>query len=212
MFRYKLIILMLISTISYGQRPMSRLLFKSAPSVPAVTWNPSAKGANVTLSNSNLSQDNVAGAGSVRATKAVAVGLKVAWEIYLDNIGGNPTIGIDDGSGNLTSYTGSDSHGWGFYYPFTQVYHSGSPTSTNIGASTGQVITVAVDLVSNTVTFYVNGATVTPSFSISHVPYYPAAGAATSGTNKCTARFLSSSFTQTILWATLQAAGYVQLP
>jgi len=82
----------------------------------ATTWNPSDLGANITLSNGNLTAAFGSGAyTSVRSTNSPAKTTgkwHAEFTINVD-IGDNPLVGIMDGSANLSSYAGNDPHGSG---------------------------------------------------------------------------------------------------
>ena len=189
---------------------MSRLLLKGGTTVAPVTWNPSAKGTNITLSGGNLTE--AGGVGLVRATASVAPGTKVYWELLIVS-GGDPLIGIDDGSSNVNNYLGATgSFGWGWYFPFSLIFHNGGTVGTSVGATVGNVISFAIDHVAHTMTIYKDGVAITPVTTIlSATSYYPCASSA-SASGKITARFSSASFSNPLLiWTTLSAAGYTPL-
>jgi hypothetical protein len=73
----------------------------------ATTWNPADKGANITLSNGNLSTAGATAFNSVRATVSKASG---AW--YWENkvtavTGGASVVGFGNASMSLTSFVGN---------------------------------------------------------------------------------------------------------
>ena len=119
-----------------------------------VTWNPLDKGSAVTLSNGNLTMSATTGFnnGNVRATKGVSSG-KWYWEIkaisgayFMIGIGNiNASLVAGDWSGNNTRLYYSS----GTKYPGALAY--GATYTTN------DVIGVALNMDTGTLTFYKNG-------------------------------------------------------
>lgn len=89
----------------------------------AVTWDPTAKNANATLSNGNRTVTSAAATHSAgRATTAVGAGEKRYWETPIDETGGGDgdhNIGVGVVSASQTygndAYLGSQTHGIGRY-------------------------------------------------------------------------------------------------
>ncbi len=119
----------------------------SAAVAGGVTWNPSDKSANATLSNGNLTviSSNGSTAG-VRATTSHTTG-QYYWEIRVDADGG----GFDVAATVLTgasSLTAADANNNEYFNGNGQIWIAGSLNSTYPGAiaTVGNVIQVAVDL------------------------------------------------------------------
>ena len=126
------------------------------------TWDSNAIGSKGGLSGGSLVFTNDSGTDgwvSVLATDGKISG-KWYFEIYYEELGGNPfaLIGVGNGSANLESYIGSDANGWGFRTN-NRYYHNGSFVS---GAGTwagGSAIGCAVDMDSGKVWFTNNSGT-----------------------------------------------------
>ncbi len=98
----------------------SPAFFPSAADVVAVTWNPSDKSTDITLSSGNLTATRASGTTAyrgVRATSGKADTGKGYFEVYISAMesGGYITLGIGTASATLTGYVGSDAYGWGYY-------------------------------------------------------------------------------------------------
>jgi hypothetical protein len=153
--------LFLTALIAQAQLPMHPLPFGTvgtACSSTATTWNPSDKSADITLSNSNLtaSQSTTTGSWrSVRSTSSKSTG-KLYFEITMsayDN--GNGWIwGFSDGSSNLSSFSGSDTHSVGCqvivlgnsYYNGSTPSASGDACATWSSFPANEVISTVVDI------------------------------------------------------------------
>lgn len=106
------------------------------------TWNPSDKGAAVTLSNGNLTAAYGSGTGAARATTSKSSG-KWYWEC---TYGGNPDngqLGISDGSANVSTF--ADSTHSNVYYAGTGGFY-GSGTAYGATYTAGDIIGVALDM------------------------------------------------------------------
>ena len=113
----------------------------------AVTWNPSDKGANVTLSNGNMSAEaNAANADSVRATTSKSSG-KWYWEILIDRntVDGN-TVGAGTSSASLVEVPGYDANGYGYNSASGEKIHSNSWVAYGSDFTTNDIIGIALDL------------------------------------------------------------------
>jgi len=170
------------------------------------TWDAANKGTYIALSGTPALTETSSGVGSVRATKYVAAGTKRYWEVTVGTTGAyayNQVIGIDNGSGNLSEYTGQDANAWGLYGgggAAGNVLHAGAFVGS--GYTTGynylQVIGIALDLVGWTIQFYINGVAAGAAISIpSGTNYYPAAGSG-GGTMIGTANFGQSAFAYSV--------------
>jgi len=155
------------------------------------TWNPADKGANVTLSNGNLTTTNTTTASIVRSTIGKSSG-KWYWEVTVNSTYGH--AGIANATESLNTYVGSDANGWAYNSLNGLLYTNGTTSGTNATWSTvGDVIGFALDLDAGTLKFYKNG-TLQPSY-FSGIPggtYYAAIGTNSAGTN--TANFGATPF------------------
>ena len=145
------------------------LIFSFAPFAHATTyatWNPSDKGACITLSGGNL----VAVASSdyclVRSTISKTSG-KWYWEYTLTALKGGPLVGVATGAANINNYVGSDAAGWSWYSDTgtsNKWNNNVSATYSTIYA-TGDVVGVALDMDGGTITMYKNGVSQGPMYT-----------------------------------------------
>jgi len=182
------------------------LLLVPGASVPAVTWNPSDKSANIALSGGNLlAQQSATNTwnGTVRATIGKSTG-KWYWEVVVTNLNpDNSFIGaVCNSTAPLTNYCGSDANGWGYYYDGTK-YHSGSSAAYGSSYATGAVIGVALDMDNGKVWFSKDGtwqasgdpaAGTNAAYTGLTGTLYPATSLYRNN-NQATGRFASSSWT-----------------
>jgi hypothetical protein len=121
----------------------------------AVTWNPSDKGANITLSNGNLTSTWAAASGyhEVRATlsRVQSSGGKFYFEVSVTtgNSGSlsRPTIGISTSAESLNDFVASGNGGIGYSYSSSgAVITAGGVATTYSTYTSGDVIGVAVDM------------------------------------------------------------------
>lgn len=157
------------------------------------TWNPSDKGSHVALSGGNLIATITASSDVVRCTVSKASG-KWYWEVtvgtnlYLD-------IGVATSGASLTGTLGADAFGWSWRY-FGEIWHN----SVRVGANTfttGDVIGVALDVDSGSLTFYKNGVLQSASFTGVTGTLFPALGNSSgSQTVVGTANFGATAFGQ----------------
>lgn len=85
-----------------------------------VTWNPSDKSSDITLSGSNLVATHVTGSAAyrgVRATSSKDYTSEGYFEIAITTMdaGGYLVVGIGTSSASLTTFVGGDANGWGYY-------------------------------------------------------------------------------------------------
>jgi hypothetical protein len=154
---------------AYGQLPgtggMGGLIgaSSSGPQILVGTFNPSDKGASITLSNANLTFAT-SSANSVRSTNSLASGAYF-YEVTVTN---QPVCGVGTASASLSNYPGVDANGISYFYN-GQVIKNGATVATIASYTTADVISVAVDRTANTVNFYKNG-------SLAGGPYTPPTG------------------------------------
>lgn len=157
--------------------------------VTYATWNPSDKGANVTLSGGNLTAVNSA-AGSVRSTIGKASG-KHYWEMA----GTAQTIhGVANGTHNVSLSAAATPNAWAYYSADGNVYSNAVSLGVNSTYTAGDVIGVALNMDAGTATFYKNNvAQGTGVSGLTGTIYAVAGDNATSTTN--TANFGASAQT-----------------
>jgi len=117
------------------------------------TWNASDKGANVTLSESNMRATSSAANEwcSVRATTSISSGKKY-FEIKVSAVGGvRPIIGVSTSAQGVSCsgvvYLGSSATGWGYGGDVagSQKWNNGSYSGYGATFTTNDIIGVAVD-------------------------------------------------------------------
>lgn len=150
----------------------------------SATWNPSDKGTTVTLSNGNLTAQ-VTPTGSraaVRATNSKASG-KWYWEVTINAVS-VADVGVANSTMPLTNYIGQDNNSWGYLSSGTKVFSDGGTGGVAYGASftTGDVISVAVDLDAGTISFYKNGTSQGQAFTGLTGTLFPAVSNSGTGT------------------------------
>ena len=94
--------------------------FSASAPVDPVTWNPSDKSANITLSSGNLIATRASGTtsyGGVRATSGKAYTSNGYFEVYIATMKatGYLVIGIGTSGATLSDYVGADAYGWSYY-------------------------------------------------------------------------------------------------
>jgi hypothetical protein len=126
------------------------------------TWNPSDKTSGVTLSNGNLTAAAVLGGGEegVRGTLSHSSG-KYYFEVTdtLDTFG-HSYIGVANSSSNLSSvpFGYGDSNGAGYYAANGVLYaNTGSTSIAGSFYTTGNVISIAVDVTNHLIYWAKNG-------------------------------------------------------
>ena len=114
-----------------------------------VTWDPSDKSADLTLSGSNLVATRNTGSSAYRAARATD-GKDYTSDGYFEiaitamDTGGFITLGIATSSASLSGYVGSDAYGWGYYgAEGGKKLNSGVPTTYGSNFAQGDVIGVA---------------------------------------------------------------------
>ncbi len=118
------------------------------------TWNPIEKGSVTTLSNGNLTANNILQNSSVKSTDPKSSG-KWFCEIKVDALNIN-CIGI--GSSDLLMTSGITSSNNFFYYYFDGRKSNGGLTSTYASTlSVGDIIGILIDFDAGTLTYYKNG-------------------------------------------------------
>lgn len=114
----------------------------------SVTWNPSDKSADITLSESNLRATRNTGAYGYRSARAT-LGKNDTDGWYFEVIitamesGGHQMLGIATSSAGLGNYVGADAYGWG-YYGADGGKKANSGTSTAYGSNFAQSDVIGV--------------------------------------------------------------------
>jgi hypothetical protein len=182
----------------------------------AVTWNPSDKNTNISLSNGNLTATATNTSWkSVRATDYKSSG-KWYWEVTID-VGANHIIGIGTSSANINSYAGSDVYSYGYRGTTGQKFHSGSSVAYGATYTVNDVISIALDLDNGKIWWAKNGvwqaggnpaaganeaySGVSGNFCLMGSPY--------NNTNAVTANFGATSLSYDIPSGFLAQDGYV---
>lgn len=172
----------------------------------AVTWDPAACNANITLSNGLLTASTaVTGVKSVRATLGRSSGLYY-FEVRLDAAGsGGAVVGIVPSTASVSYNPGQTSNGFGFSTTGSS-WADGTDTYRSAPYSTGAVVGVAVDFNNKRLWFAINNVWVSsgnpstganPAYSNwNPVSLLPAVSPYGSG-SQLTGRFKSSSFSYT---------------
>jgi lysophospholipase L1-like esterase len=136
----------------------------ATPSAGAVTWNPSDKDTNVTLSNGNLTATHT-GSGAFKGVRATSSGTTGYFEytvvVSSDPNGNDTGVGLANSSAPVNNWLGSDNNGIG-YYPDTggAVYYNGSAVATGLGSPVAGDV-VGIELTSTpSIKFSKNGTVV----------------------------------------------------
>ena len=106
------------------------------------TLSPLVKGANIAVSNGNLTWANATADASVLATLGVASG-KWYWENTCTNT--NAIVGIGTDAMTLTSSVGTTATGWGYRASEGNKFNNNSGTAYGASYTTGDVIGIAFD-------------------------------------------------------------------
>ena len=125
----------------------------------AVTWNPADKGANVTLSNGNMSAEaNASNVDSVRATASKSSG-KWYWEVFIDVSGmeGHCT-GIGTSSASITERPGQNANGYGYDSSMGEKGHNDTWDLYGDNYTANDIIGIALDLDNGKIWFAKNNA------------------------------------------------------
>ena len=169
----------------------------------AITWNPSDKSANITLSNGNLTATSTSTSWkSVRATDFKSSG-KWYWEITITVAASTYNIlGAGTSSATIDGYCGNDAYGYGYLGKDGNKFHSASSEVYGATFTLNDVIGVALDLDNGKIWFSKNGvwqdsgdpaAGTNEAYSGLSGSFYPMSSPYTS-TNAATANFGCTAF------------------
>lgn len=174
----------------------------------AYTWNPSDKGASITLSGGNLTATSGSSWNTVRSTGSKSSG-KWYWEITINDASYN-MVGVATASASLSNYSGSDNYGLGlgvgdlggWWKTAGSIFTSQNKTAPN--GAVGCKACIALDLDNGKIWFGINGTWAdsgNPSagtgecFTFTPTTLYPTYSPQTSN---ATANFGSSAFSYTV--------------
>jgi SPRY domain len=178
-----------VMTYSYAYK------YVAIPVYTYATWNPVDKSGGVTLSGANLTAAIITGppnGGNVRSTLGKSSG---KWYCEVTAATGYCDVGIGNSTMSLgpSSYVGADANGYG-YYTNGNKYNNGIPVGYGSTYTTGDVIGIALDMDSGTLTFYKNGVSQGVAYSGLSGTYYVAIGNYTADADLGTANFGATAF------------------
>lgn len=127
------------------------------------TWNPSDKGTNITLSNSNKTVVNTTAWWQMVRSTIWESSWKWYWEVTA-NSSISMIMGIANSSWNLLSYVGSDANGW-WWSEISMKYNNWSGTAYWTNYITNDVIGIALDMDAGTITYYKNNVSQWTAFT-----------------------------------------------
>ena len=123
----------------------------------AVTFNPSDKSANITLSNGDLTATVGTNAWcSVRATLSKSSG-KWYWETTIDVSNAHHCVGIATSDTPVSTMAGADVYSYGYYDSLGQTYHSNTAADYGAPFDAGAIIGIALDLDNGKIWWSKNG-------------------------------------------------------
>lgn len=160
-------------------------LMKKASAAVYATWNPADKGANVSLSNGNLTALNVAGSNElVRSTLGKSTG-KWYWELTVGAV--RQDLGVANASESLTTFTGASANSTG-YNSSGSIFRNSSVLASVAAYAPGDVIGIALDMTAGTVAFYKNNVLQYTATGLTGT-MYAAGGGTSSSPSSVTANF-----------------------
>ncbi len=156
----------------------------------STTWNPADKGANVALSNGNLTLDAQT-TDSVRATSSKSTGDQ-SYSVTVDTVNApqTPLIGLGTSGADIGQYPGFDAFGWSYYTDGTK-YTGNVGTAYGATYTAGDVIKVRWNATAGEIEFFKNGASQGVAFTAISATLFPMVGCGSTGGNhtQCTADF-----------------------
>lgn len=155
------------------------------------TWNPLDKGANMTLSNDDLTVVSASTGGLVRSVGSKSSG-KWYWEVT-KNAGVDLAVGIAKANASLANYLGGDANGYGYIAGTGQKSNNNVKSAYGAAYADGDVIGIGLDLDAGTLTFYKNGVSQGVAFSGLSGTFFAAEGTTNNG-DRCTANFGANLF------------------
>lgn len=160
-----------------------------------VMWNPNDKGANITLSNNNLTAAGATAWNAVRANRSVRAG-KWYWEVKVDvlNTSNFHAGAIATSAATLTNYAGFDANSWA-YFPSGLKFNNNTSAAYGAAYTDNDIIGVKLDLDAGNLEFLKNNTSQGVAYSSLSGEFYPFV-ASFSGTG--TARFAAKDFSYAI--------------
>lgn len=177
-----------------------------AGAAAAVTWNPSDKGSNVTLSGGNLTAVGATAINSARGTTSHSASGKYYFEVLVNSVtngAANLDIGVANSTYNVSSGTFSQGNSWGLANFPALLYGNGSTVLSGTTLGAGGVVQIACDFATGSIWVgYNNGwlppaagsdpsTGANPAFTTLAGVLYPCVAILTANV---TARFASSSW------------------
>lgn len=165
--------------------------------VIAVTFDPTTKGANATLSNGDLTVTGQQLNGSAFSTVGFTLAEKVYWEVTLQSTVPSG-IGISKAGNASSSYPGSNSFAYGYYPDLGQVYYNGSViASSGPTGADGDVFCFMFDGPTGTLSVRkADGSwfTMTTDLELDADTWYACVGGNTGAVSESTAHFSADDF------------------
>lgn len=155
------------------------------------TWDPSNKGAGVTLTLSNLRATNTSGVNElVKSTLGKSTG-KWYWEITVQTV--REDLGVANSTQSTSGFVGDSPNSTG-YNSSGVIFRNSASLSAAASYTTGDVIGFALDMGAGTLQFFKNNVSQYVATGITGTVY--AAGGGTSGSSsQMTANFGSTALT-----------------
>ena len=159
--------------------------------VTPTTWNPSDKGAGVTLSGANLTASCDTGS-SVRSVFGATSG-KYYWELTYPSGISAILVGVATSSATLASFPGSDAEAWAAESSSGNIYNGGAIVEYFSGSVPTTTLSVLLDATAKTLKFWADGVDFGVTVTLTGSQFYAVVGYA--GT--ITANFGGSAFNHT---------------
>lgn len=152
--------------------PVNTFFENIISSIGSAVWNASDKGANVTLTNNNLTASINGSSGIlVRATLGKSSG-KWYWEIKASTAA---LVGVSKSTQPFDNFTGETSNSWGYHGVNGAKYNGGGGLAYGEATYTNtDTIGIALDMDDLTITFYKNGVSLGVAFSNLNGTVFPA--------------------------------------
>lgn len=173
------------------------------PVVVPTTWNPSDKGASVTLTNGNLTAATTY-SGSVRSIFGATSG-KFYFEVTATAGPDNALVGVGTAAAKTSpspAYPGIDANGYAVYWFSGAKYNNGASSNYYAGAiAVGAVVGVKLDLDNLTISYVIGGVDRGVAFNLpAGQKWYAMFGGGSSSTTPDTvlANFGASAFTNAV--------------
>lgn len=147
--------------------------FPNAGNAPYATWNPSDKGAGITLSGGNLIATCVASNTSCRATLGKSSG-KWYWEVV--STSNQAGIGVSKSTDVTSTWVGGGTNSYGWYGADGKLYNNGSGLTPANGTYTTNTLGFALDMDNGTLYCYLDNVLQPKIITGLSGTYYPGVG------------------------------------